>query len=166
MICRTNALPSITCWRHKKHSFDKQQHLDRYWNVLPVCGFKSAKFDFNFQSPICCSILFSNKIKNLLLSKTWTSSSLWSLVILDYSTKWNFMAERWFLILSWKLRKFHNPNIFSVQKVPSARWNAKHRTSYIRRLFKWTLLLYFSWSRIQNTMTVCISRKVDWPQKK
>ena len=46
-ICASTQFLQIEKKQNKHHLIDLQETLERYWNVLPVFGFNSAKYDLN-----------------------------------------------------------------------------------------------------------------------
>ena len=45
----------------KNHLIDLQEHFERYYNVLPVFGFNSAKYDINLMMSYLLTILVNDR---------------------------------------------------------------------------------------------------------
>ena len=63
-----------------------QEHLERYCNVLPVCGFNSAKFDFNLIKSYLLTILINGRdIETVVIKKAnqYISSKFGDIQLLD-----------------------------------------------------------------------------------
>ena len=62
MIVITKFVPQLNSCRYKKKQlFDLQESLERYCNVLPVFGFKSAKYDLNLIKSYLLPILVNER---------------------------------------------------------------------------------------------------------
>ena len=68
----------------KNHLFGLQRTLERFCNVLPVCGFNSAKYDLKIIKSYLLPILVNERDSEPTVIKKRTSSSRSNLVIFSY----------------------------------------------------------------------------------
>ena len=114
-----------------KQLIDLQEHLERYFNALPVFGFNSAKYDPNLiKSYLLPVVVNEGNIKPTVIKK-WTSLPCSNSVILSCWILWIFLQAQQILISLEGIQNSRDKKILPLRIVWSPRQNAIDRTSTV-----------------------------------